>query len=636
MSKLDYNKIFIKDACPTKMGGQAIMEGVMMQGEDRIAMAMRLPSGELYLKTKKKPKPSKWSKIPLVRGCVNFFSSLIGGTETLMESADILEKYAPEEYGETQGKFEMWLNKKFGEKTAWNLAMAFSVVLAFVVSVALFVILPTWIVNILKNVSENALFLNLVEGVLRIAMFVLYIFLVSKMEEIKKTFQYHGAEHKTIHCFENGLKLTPDNAQTFPTLHPRCGTSFLMFVFIIALLLFSFLGWPDLKWRILSRLLLLPVIAGVSYELLKWAGREDNKIIRVLSYPGLMMQKITTAEPSLEQLEVAIIALKAVMVSPETPVGEGFVDKDGNWKDDFDEKDFIEPKEDEQIVEDTTIGGALRWGQAMLQKKENGAAEAKMILCYAGSLSQADLITKSKENLKEEDFAEYKNRIKQRLQNKPLQYIVGTQEFYGHLFKVNPSVLIPRLDTEVLVEKCIDILKERGMERAEILDMCTGSGAIGISVAAAFPHALVTMTDVSETALKVAMTNAKINNVAGQCSFSKGDMFAAVPADATYDMLICNPPYIESAEINNLEPEVKDFEPRMALDGGADGLDFYRILAKEAAKHINPGGYIVLEIGDKQAQDVKSLLLQNKEFNMVQVIRDLARKDRVIVARRVI
>lgn len=637
MSKLDYNKIFIKDACPTKMGGQAIMEGVMMQGEDRVAMAMRLPSGELYLKTKKKPEKKAWTKIPLIRGCVNFFTSLISGTEVLMESADILEKYAPEEYGEPEGKFEKWLNDKFGEKTAWNLAMALSVILAFVFSLALFVILPTWVVNGLKHISENAFFLNLVEGILRIAMFVLYIFAVSKMEDIKKVFQYHGAEHKTIHCFENNLKLTPGNAQTFPTLHPRCGTSFLMFVFIIALLLFSFLGWPNLKWRIISRLLLLPVIAGVSYELLRWAGREDNKLIRVLSYPGLMMQKITTAEPSLEQLEVAIISLKAVMVSPDTPVGEGFVDENGNWLDDFDETKFIESKnETEKAEEEVTIGAALRWGQEMLKDTENGAAEAKMILCYAGRLSQSELITKAKEKLNENDFSEYKIRIKQRLQNKPLQYIVGTQEFFGRLFKVNSSVLIPRLDTEVLVEKCIDILREKGMERAEILDMCTGSGVIGITVAGAYPNAHVTMTDISEDALKVAITNAKINKVSAQCSFSKGDMFAAIPEDAMYDMLICNPPYIESAEINNLDLEVKNFEPRMALDGGIDGLAFYRIIAKEAAKHINPGGYIVLEIGDKQAQEVKALLIQNKEFNMVQVIRDLARKDRVVVARRVI
>ena len=629
MSKLDYDKIFIKDACPTKMGGQAIMEGVMMQGDDRIAMAMRLPSGELYLKTKKKPEKKIWSKIPLVRGCVNFFASLVSGTEVLMESADILEKYAPEEYGESEGKLEKWLNGKFGEKTAWNLAMALSVILAFVVSVALFVILPTWAVNALKHVWNNAIFLNLIEGILRISMFVLYIFFVSKMEDIKKVFQYHGAEHKTIHCFENNLELTPENAQTFPTLHPRCGTSFLMFVFIIALLLFSFLGWPNLKWRIISRLLLLPVIAGVSYELLRWAGRADNKLIRVLSYPGLLMQKITTAEPSLEQLEVAILSLKAVMVNPDEPVGEGFIDANGKWID-----APIAPAPAK--LSDDSVGAALHWGQEQLAGVENGANEAKMILCYAGGLSMSELITKAEEKLSADNLAEYQDRIRQRLQNKPLQYIIGTQEFYGRPFKVNSSVLIPRLDTEVLVEKCIELLGKSNMRKANILEMCTGSGAIGVSIAAEKPDVALTMTDVSEKALKVAATNAKINDVSERCTFLKGSMFDVVPINAVYDMLICNPPYIESAEIEKLASEVRDFEPRLALDGGADGLEFYRIISRRAARHIKDGGYIVLEIGDDQAVAVTELLLQNGDFEKVEVVKDLAKKDRVIIAKRTI
>lgn len=635
MSKLDYNKIFIKDACPTTMGGQAIMEGVMMQSDTRIAMAMRLPSGELYLKKKKKPEKKIWSKIPLIRGCINFFSSLISGTDTLMQSADILEKYAPEEYGGEQSKFEKWLNGKFGEKAAWNIAMSISVILAFVISVALFVIFPTWVVNEMKHITENAFVLNLIEGILRIGMFVLYIYFVSKMDDIKKVFQYHGAEHKTIHCYENQLELTPLNAKTFPTLHPRCGTSFLMFVFIIALLMFSFLGWPDLKWRIISRLLLLPIIAGVSYELLKWAGRADNKLIRVLSYPGLMMQKITTAEPSLAQLEVAIIALKAVMDDSKDEEREGFVDENGNWLEPFSEKDFIEVKQETEKKEgNVTISEALRWGQGKLSDKDNGANEAKTILCYAAKLSQAELITKAKEKLSENEYAEYKSKIEERLESKPLQYVIGSQDFFGRVFNVNSSVLIPRLDSEILVEKCIDIIKTNGMDCAEILEMCTGSGAIGITLASEFPNSLITMTDASEDALEVAKENAQNNRVTGQCSFSKGDMFEAVPANTTYDMLVCNPPYIKTAEIYTLLPEVKEYEPRMALDGGVDGLNFYRIIAREAAKYINQEGYIVLEIGNKQAEDVCALLTQAGEFKDIQVYKDLAKNDRVVVAKR--
>jgi uncharacterized protein YqhQ len=166
-------------------------------------------------------------------------------------------------------------------------------------------------------VTENEVVLNLAEGVLRIVLFIIYVALISKMEDIRNVFRYHGAEHKCIHCFENGLELTPANCQQFYTLHPRCGTSFLMFVFIIAFILHFLMGWPNLFLRIVSRLLLLPVIAGLSYELLKWAGRSDSKVVKILSMPGLYLQKITTKEPDREQLEVAIAAINAVLAETE-------------------------------------------------------------------------------------------------------------------------------------------------------------------------------------------------------------------------------------------------------------------------------------------------------------------------------
>ena len=328
MAKIDYSKIFLKDACPTKIGGQAIMEGVMMRGADRTAIAMRLPSGELYLKTKMRKEDPKAMKVPLVRGVVAFVRSLIDGMGTLMESASILEEYAPEEYEE--GKFEAWINKKFGAKAAWNILMTLALIVSIVISVLFFVILPTWVVNFMKEWTENAVILNLIEGFLRILMFVAYVLAIRNLNDVKNLFRYHGAEHKSIHCFENKEDLTVENAKKYYTLHPRCGTSFMMFVLIISILLFSFLGWPNLLWRIVSRLLLLPVIAAISYELLKWAGRSDGKLVKILSWPGLMLQKLTTAEPTDDQLEVALLSLKSVLVDPETIEIEGFVDKDGN------------------------------------------------------------------------------------------------------------------------------------------------------------------------------------------------------------------------------------------------------------------------------------------------------------------
>jgi len=324
---LDYSKIFIKEACPTSIGGQAIMEGIMMQGPDRIALALRLPSNEIYLRTKKKKPVKKIMKVPFVRGVVAFINSLVIGTSTLMESADILAEYTEDDENVEPGKIETWLTNKFGDKVVWNVLLTCSVIFSLLISIGAFVILPTWLVNFSSKFISSAIVLNLIEGLLRIAMFIGYVVLIRKMEDIMTVFRYHGAEHKTIHCFENNLELTPENAQTFYTLHPRCGTSFIVFVLIISLLIFSFLGWPNFLWRTISRLLLLPVIAGISFEVLKLAGRTDNKLVRLLSYPGLMLQKLTTAEPTLDQLEVAITALNAVLVDKDTPEVDGIVEK---------------------------------------------------------------------------------------------------------------------------------------------------------------------------------------------------------------------------------------------------------------------------------------------------------------------
>lgn len=324
---MDYSKIFIKEACPTSIGGQAIMEGIMMQGPDRIALALRLPSNEIYLRTKKKKSVKKIMKVPFVRGVVAFINSLVVGTSTLMESADILAEYTEDDENVEPGKIETWLINKFGDKVVWNVLLTCSVVFSLLISIGAFVILPTWAVNFCNKFISSAIILNLIEGILRIAMFIGYVALIRKMEDIMTVFRYHGAEHKTIHCFENNLELTPENAQTFYTLHPRCGTSFIVFVLIISLLIFSFLGWPNFLWRTISRLLLLPVIAGISFEVLKLAGRTDNKLVRLLSYPGLMLQKLTTAEPTLDQLEVAITALNAVLVDKDTPEVDGIVEK---------------------------------------------------------------------------------------------------------------------------------------------------------------------------------------------------------------------------------------------------------------------------------------------------------------------
>lgn len=265
----------------------------------------------------------------MVRGVLIFVDALVTGTKTLLYSAEVLEnaeggqEYEPD-------KLSLWLEKRLGKKAALNAMLYASVVLAILFTVGVFIILPTWVVNIFELLTGNEIVLNLLEGVFRILMFVGYVAVISRMKDIRTVFQFHGAEHNCIHCYENRLPLTIENCKQFETLHPRCGTSFLMFVMVVSLLLFSLLGWPNLLLRIASRLLLIPFIAGVSYELLRMAGQGNSTFIKILSLPGLALQKLTTLPPDDKQLEVAIAALKAVLNAEGPKEFVGITDIEGN------------------------------------------------------------------------------------------------------------------------------------------------------------------------------------------------------------------------------------------------------------------------------------------------------------------
>ena len=638
---MDYSKIFIKDAKPTKIGGQAVMEGVMMRGADKQALAVRLPNGDIKLEIEDIKTPSKVTKIPFIRGIVSFFSSLISGMKTLMRSSEILEEAMPEEEIEDPSKFDQWLENKFSPKTVWNVMIGISVAISLLITIVVFVIMPTYSVNLLKHVTKNTIMLNLAEGILRLAIFVLYVLAISKMIDVKRLFQYHGAEHETIHCFENGLELTPANAKEFYTLHPRCGTSFLMFVMIISLVLFSFLGWPNLAWRIISRLLLMPVIAGLSYELLRWAGRSDSALVKVLSWPGLMMQKLTTREPDEEQLEVAIASLKAVLGELEP----GVISKqDEDVSDDLDEvveevelNSIFDNLDDKRYSEDVTmVKNLVRAGRAKLQEADisNPNGDADDIFCYVTGFTHNEIITRDTELLDSSDVEAYRERIDQRAAGVPLQYITKVQEFMGLPFCVNENVLIPRLDTEVLVEQVLGIISGMELENPDVLDMCTGSGAIGISIASLAPGARVKLADISEKALEVARKNAEINDVLDRVSFALGNMFSSLDGDEKFDLIVSNPPYIKSEIIETLDPEVKDHEPRLALDGGEDGLDAYKVIANNAASHLKEGGVLALEIGYDQGEAVSFLLERTHYYKPAAIIKDLAGMNRVVIAEK--
>lgn len=297
----------------TSIGGQALIEGVMMRGPVETAMAVRTPDGEIVIekvddaRDKKNP---KFFKLPVIRGLVNFVQTMILGYKTIMRSAEL----SGFEEEEEPSKFDKFLTEKLGEKL-YTIIGIIAGVLGVAIAVCLFVFVPTWLVKLFNTyVFSLGIFTAAAEGIIKIAVFVAYIGLVALMPDIRRTYEYHGAEHKTIACYEAGEEITAENAKKHTRFHPRCGTSFILIILILSILLF--LAVPaelQVLYRFALRIVMLPLTVGIGYEIIKLVGRHDNKFTRIISAPGLWLQRLTTREPDESQLEVAIASLKAVM-----------------------------------------------------------------------------------------------------------------------------------------------------------------------------------------------------------------------------------------------------------------------------------------------------------------------------------
>lgn len=331
----------------TEIGGQAVMEGVMMKSPKGMALAVRTADGNIvleYEKGKEPPKKGSFVTWPVIRGVVAFVQSLSSGMKITTRSAELLG----EQFAEEPSKFEKWLAKVFG-KSVMDVAMFIAVVLAIALSLGLFVFLPQLLVSLLPIESE--IYKSLLEGLLRLIIFLGYIMAVSAMKDIKRVFQYHGAEHKTIACYESGLELTPQNAATCSRLHPRCGTNYLFLVMAVSIVVLSVASVFLNRWipmdnfiiRLGSRLILIPFIAGISYEILKGAARRENIVCKIVRSPGLALQKLTTKEPDEAMLEVAITSFKLAMEPP-----------DHNMKTVIKKAVAAEPREDGAEDEDET------------------------------------------------------------------------------------------------------------------------------------------------------------------------------------------------------------------------------------------------------------------------------------------
>jgi release factor-specific protein-(glutamine-N5) methyltransferase len=583
------------------IGGQAVLEGVMMRSQNSYAVAVRAPDGQIQVESERikvSENMRRLSKIPVIRGIISFVSSMAMGIRTLNRAAEVYSS----EMQDSPSKFEKWAAKKL-KIDLMSVLVAVSMVLGVLLALGLFVVLPhlatEGIIRLMPN-KPNTIVLNLIAGAIRIIIFICYILIIGRIKDIKRLFMYHGAEHKVVNCFESGLELTVDNAKKMSTKHDRCGTTFLFIIMVFSIIFFSFDVFSNNLWqRVLIRIAFIPLVAGLSYELLKLFAKYDNLFTRIMKYPGLLLQRLTTKEPDDDMLEVAIKAFDTV------------AELDGD------------PKKPTQkfMIYQSVEKAVKELADTMLPKNE-----AEIIYMHVlGAKTRGELYASGQISSTETDKA--KKYAKQRLKGAPLQYVLNNACFYGYDFYVDQRALIPRFDTEHLAKAAIDLLKDK--KGAEVLDLMTGSGCIAVTVAKN-ADCRMTATDISAQALEVAKINAQKHEC--DIEFLNGNLFKPVK-NRKFDMIICNPPYIPSSDIPKLDKEVKDYEPLTALDGGADGLDFYRDIALKAADYLKEEGFLLLETGINQAQKVTEMLGENYE---TEIVYDLNNPPvaRVIIARK--
>ncbi len=596
----------------TYIGGQAVLEGVMMRGKTAYATAVRDPEGNIQVESRRLNLSKGMrivSKIPLVRGVVSFVSSLVNGSKILMRSAEV---YGDE--GEPS-RFEKWCERKLHINVMAAVSFI-ATLLGIVLAVGLFIVLPILLADLLVNsgtwLIKYSVGYNLIQGCIRLIIFILYIVAITAMKDIRRVFMYHGAEHKTITCFEKGMELTPENAKKCSRIHDRCGTTFLFLVMAVSIVVFSVVNWVCDEYLNFFRfgnvvnfliqfgvkILFLPLVAGISYEVLKLLAKTQSKILLPIKAPGFALQKLTTREPSEDMLEVAIAAFKKVYE----------MDADGN----IGETDFTVSKTVKKYTEEL---------KALFAENGIDESDAEWLISVKTGIARSELAA-SEKILVPSRVQELDKIAGERLTGRPLWYILGDTEFYGYKIKVDERVLIPRPETELLTEQVLRTAEQGN----KVLDLCTGSGCIAIALAkkGAEKELIVTASDISADALALAQENAKRNGA--DIKFIESDLLDGVRGK--FNIIVCNPPYIKSGDIPGLQKEVQ-FEPKGALDGGEDGLDFYRRLAKEAPRHLVKGGTLFMECGVGQAQEIVKLF---KKFDYTMVSRDYNDVERFVRA----
>ena len=600
----------------THIGGQAVIQGVMMLSKCGMATAVRDDTGEMQTEAIRLTPPeqqAKWKRLPFVRGVVSFVSSLVLGMGALMRSSDVA--FTTEE--EEPSNLSKWMTEKL-KVSVGEILSVISTILGVVLALALFLLLPNYLTSLIADAAPaiggtGSIWYNLIDGGFRLVIFLCYILFTLLFKSLRETYQYHGAEHKTINCYEYGDELTVENVKKASRLHDRCGTTFIFLVLIVSILIFALvnwalaalhwvtgIGWADDIISFIVKIIFLPVVAGISYEVLRLLSKTDSVLALPLKAPGYLLQKLTTREPDDPMIECAIAAFKKAKEMEDDPNSP--------------ERSF---------VTETKLSKLLETMKSRFEKRGIDASDAEWIVSLTldiprSALSQERIVSRK-------ECREIVNIFDERMTGRPLWYIFGDTDFCGCKIKVDERVLIPRPETELLVRQALAALKDGD----SMLDLCTGSGAIAVAVAveaAKKKSVTIVGADISEDALEVARENARINQAS--VTFVKADLFDGIRGK--FDLITANPPYIKSGEIASLDQEVRDFEPRIALDGGEDGLVFYRRIAERIRRYIVRGGMCIMECGEGQAQEIIRIFRETARCDFAMVVRDDAGVERIV------
>lgn len=568
-----------------KVGGMALFNGLMLRNKKREAVGRVDNNNNVYVEINERQNNIDEDRftiydVPIIRGIISMKNMIASSVPYVLKSSqEILEKNSKE---------KVEIDK-------------FEVVSAYIISITLILVLVAAIPNFISNfLSVNIR--NISQAIMQTCAFVIYLLLLAKIDSLKTLFEYHGAEHKVANAYEKLEKknITVENVKKYSRFHARCGGNFVVYLFILITAITMIIPSNNLIFKTIIQVVLLPFLAGFSYELIMYTEYLPN-FLKFLAYPAMSIQFITTREPSDDKIQLAIYTLFGCI--------------NGN----------------KEITINTFIKNYLSYNKKI--KKVFEIKDAILIFSSIKDINSNEIFTNM-----DSITLNYSEQIKANIMlnklykdNLPIAYVIGYTNFYKEKYFVNSNVLIPRVDSEILVEKAISYIDNENCNT--MLDMCTGSGCLGISIAKNSNIKHVDLIDISAESLLITSKNIKGNGVEDKCNIIKSDLFSKLKdSNIKYDMIVSNPPYINSDVVLTLDESVKK-EPVLALDGGKDGMNFYRKILKDAREYLNDKGIIIFEIGYDQLNKIQSEIKKYKEYSIIESVKDYGGNDRVVICR---